>query len=66
VGPAADARRIDLDMGPRVIRAVYRVDGDTLTMALPQDDQAARPTTFETPTGDRVVVSVFKRVKPKD
>ena len=73
VGPAADARRVDLDMGPdpagpgsRVIRAVYKVDGDRLTMALPQDDQTARPADFRTPADDHVVVYVFRRLRPTD
>jgi uncharacterized protein (TIGR03067 family) len=57
------AIEITLDGGAQ--HGVYKVDGDTLTIAL-SDKGDPRPTGFTTPPHDGATVSVFRRVKPKE
>ena len=69
--PKTDPRVIDLKMfpdrpGEGLIQCLYQVEGDRLTLALPQDKRTVRPTDFETPKDNQQAVYVFKRVKPKD
>ena len=71
INPKADPRAIDLKLRPDVpdfpnIEGIFKVDGDTLTVALPQDGRTVRPTDFEVPKDSKIAVYVFKRIKPND
>jgi uncharacterized protein (TIGR03067 family) len=71
LGPKGEPRALDLLMIPDnpdtgVIRGICKVDGDRLTIALPQDKRTVRPTDFETPKDNQIAVYVFKRVRSKD
>lgn len=44
---------------------IYKIDGDTLTLNVGWE-KALRPTSFESPTGSKCTLYVFKRVKLKD
>ncbi len=49
-----------------VDEAIYKIDGDTLTICLHQGKEKQRPTTFETsPKTPDTILMVFKRVKKK-
>lgn len=45
--------------------AIYRVKGDTLTIAFFQGDGRQRPTSFERPRDSDTVVITFRRVRAK-
>ena len=45
------------------IQGIFKVEGDTLTIAEAQDGRTVRPTDFEIPKDSKVAVYVFKRVK---
>lgn len=63
-GPGAGPGAVDLQVeGEPTVRALYRLDGDTLTIAAGRRGGERRPTRLE--PGGGVVVLVFKRVKPK-
>ena len=47
--------------GGKMAVAIYKVDGDRLTIAMGRGD--VRPTTFEVPEGKEYHVRVFRRVK---
>ena len=65
----ADPPRVDILPAPGSGDApqygVYKVDGDTLTLAL-ANKEADRPAKFESPAGSQVILMVFKRAKKKD
>jgi uncharacterized protein (TIGR03067 family) len=46
--------------------AIYRFDGDTLTICLRADPAGTRPTTFAAPPGSDCALLTLKRVKKKD
>ena len=46
----------------KVLLGIYKLDGDTLTIAFAEPDKP-RPTTFESKPGSGVVVAIHKRVK---
>jgi len=46
----------------KVLLGIYKVDGDSLTIAFAEPDKP-RPTTFESKPGSGVVVAIHKRVK---
>jgi uncharacterized protein (TIGR03067 family) len=48
----------------RVNRAIYRLDGDTLTMCRHRQADQDRPAEFESKPGSGLVLTVWKRVKP--
>jgi len=45
------------------VLGIYKLDGDTLTLCVSDDDGAARPTRFESPDGTRVMLLTLKRAK---
>jgi uncharacterized protein (TIGR03067 family) len=69
IDTATDPKCIDLveiraDKTERTLEGVYKIDGDTLYLAfaIPKEGKI-RPTTFDKPTDQRVLVWTFKRVK---
>jgi uncharacterized protein (TIGR03067 family) len=69
--PAADPPTLDLNSpsaGPSepVVPAIYRVEGDRLTLCAPFPGANPRPTAFDAQPGSRRTLFEFKRVKPKD
>ena len=67
--PRADPRTIDVhaDGGPgrdKVVRGLYKLEGDRLTLCTADPDQP-RPTTFRADPGDHWTLMVFDREKPK-
>ena len=50
--------------GAIVREGIYKLDGDTLTIALYQGTEKKRPTSFDTPTEAGTVVFVLRRAKP--
>lgn len=66
--PAAQPKCLDLKSVEEgrdgtVDEAIYKIDGDTLTIALYQGKGKQRPTTFDTPKERDTILVVFKRVK---
>jgi hypothetical protein len=49
----------------QVDEAVYKVEGETLTICLYQGMGKRRPTSFETPKDSDTILVVFKRVRKK-
>ena len=68
VDPKKDPAEIDLmppaDKKEPPVHGIYKLDGDTLTLAFSRGNPAAgRPTKFESPEGSDVVVITLKRAK---
>jgi uncharacterized protein (TIGR03067 family) len=71
VDPATDPKCLDFKMlkGSSIFKnnstyeSIYKLDGDTLTMAVYWGRGKKRPTTLNKPTEARVIVMVLKRVK---
>lgn len=69
--PATDPKCLDLkalrDLGGiskgTVYEAVYKLDGDTLTIALNVNDSKSRPSKFESPKDSNVAVVTLKKEK---
>ena len=66
--PTRDPAELDLKLKPalqtgQVLKAIYRIEGDTLTICLTGGPD--RPSLFEAPVGSRIVKCVFKRAKTK-
>jgi uncharacterized protein (TIGR03067 family) len=69
IDATTDPKCIDLaepraDKTERILEGVFKIDGDTLQLAfaIPKDGKI-RPTSFDKPTDQRVLVWTFKRVK---
>jgi uncharacterized protein (TIGR03067 family) len=43
------------------LRGIYQVDGDTLTVCLPDDPAGERPKKFEAPAKSKALLLTFKR-----
>ena len=58
---------LDVSAGPtgKPLKAIFRVEGDTLTVAL-IDGDTDRPTAFESPAGSKVILMVLKRAPKKE
>ena len=63
--PKKDPPEADIQLGERTSRAIYRRDGDKLTLCMALGD-ADRPTGFDAPAGSNAALWTLKRVKPKD
>ena len=69
--PAVDPKILDIkslvDKGPitkgTVIEAIYKLDGDTLTLVGYAGEEKKRPANFDPPKDDGVGMWVLKRVK---
>ena len=69
--PAADPKCIDfkslVDMGPvskgMVFEGIYKLDGDTLVLALHLEGGSNRPAKFESEKDSKVIVVTFERQK---
>jgi uncharacterized protein (TIGR03067 family) len=61
----ADPPTLDIIDSTRTLRWLYRVDGDTLTICLPETDTGARPTAIEAAKGSKNLLLTLKRVTPK-
>jgi RNA polymerase sigma factor (sigma-70 family) len=64
LGPAKSPKEITTttDDGKTHL-GIYKLDGDTLTVCMPEEDGAARPTELVSKVGTRVVLVVLKREK---
>jgi uncharacterized protein (TIGR03067 family) len=58
-----DLRNLDPDRKDPVEEGVFKLDGDTLTICLYHGEGKNRPTGFDPPKDEGVVVVVLKRVK---
>ena len=65
-----DAAKMTIDMKPssgrykdKTLKGIYKIDGDTLTVAFSSDPDKPRPTTLESAAGSGVVVAVHARAK---
>jgi uncharacterized protein (TIGR03067 family) len=47
-------------------QGIYRITGDTLTLAMAPKDEEDRPTKFESPKDRSIILWEFKRVNPKE
>jgi uncharacterized protein (TIGR03067 family) len=66
--PSCNPKLIDLKnikMGREAIirEGIYKIDGDTLTIAVYQGEDKKRPTNFDTPTETGTILVVFKHAK---
>lgn len=69
--PSTDPKLIDfkalVDQGPlskgTVFEGIFKLDGDTLTLALSEEGGTNRPAKFEAPKGSKVIVVTFRREK---
>jgi uncharacterized protein (TIGR03067 family) len=66
--PKKDPAEIDLmsppESGRPVVRGIFKIDGDTLTLCSADGPGAAnRPNKFESPQGSRTMLMTFNRAK---
>jgi uncharacterized protein (TIGR03067 family) len=64
--PTKSPAHLDWTDGEDTIEAIYKVEGDMLTVCYSHDPSADRPSRFESPKGTRLILITFKRVKQKD
>lgn len=58
-----DLKSVEKGRNATVDEAIYKLDGDTLTICLYQGEGKKRPTAFDTPKESDTILAVFKRVK---
>jgi uncharacterized protein (TIGR03067 family) len=71
IDPSTNPKCLDIkaieDQGPikkgMVFEAIYKIDGDTLTIAIHIGEEKKRPANFDQPKEEQTMVMVFKRVK---
>jgi RNA polymerase sigma factor (sigma-70 family) len=61
--PAKKPKEITTTKEGKTHNGIYKLDGDTLTLCMPEGDGAERPTEFATKEGTKVVLVVLKREK---
>jgi RNA polymerase sigma factor (sigma-70 family) len=61
--PARKPREITTTNQGKTHRGIYKLDGDTLTICMPQEEGADRPTEFATRKDTKVVLVVLERQK---
>lgn len=63
VNPAGSPRELDVDTGDgkAVIRAIYRLDRDDLTICFSLSETQERPTDFATTAGSQTMTWVYRR-----
>jgi uncharacterized protein (TIGR03067 family) len=62
--PSKKPKAIDLSVGGKNIRGIYKLEGDTFTICANEPDKDGRPGEFKTGPGSGTVLMVLKRVKP--
>lgn len=67
---AIDAAKKTIDMKPsagrykdKTLKGIFKIEGDTLTIAFSSDPEKDRPTAFESKDGSGVVLAVHTRAK---
>lgn len=65
--PKAEPATMDftLEPGGGLLRGIYKVDGDTLTICCEDADRGRRPTRFAAPAGTKLMLLTFTRIAPK-
>lgn len=65
LNPACEPKELDLEAGDgkTVIRAIYDVDGDDLTITFSLSGNQERPTDFATKSGSQTMTWAYKRHK---
>jgi uncharacterized protein (TIGR03067 family) len=58
-----DFKSLEKSRGDAIDEAIYKLDGDTLTICLYQGQGKQRPTTFDIPKDKGTVLVVMKRLK---
>lgn len=58
-----DFKSVEQGRGGAVDEAIFKLDGDTFTIALYQGKGKQRPTTFDAPKDNDTILVVLKRVK---
>jgi uncharacterized protein (TIGR03067 family) len=63
--PVRKPKELDLDAGDgkTVIRAIYKLDGDDLTICFSLSEKQERPTDFDTKSGSQTMTWAYKRHK---
>jgi uncharacterized protein (TIGR03067 family) len=56
-----DLRRVDVPEGGKADEAIYKIDGDKLTIAIYIGGERLRPANFDEPTKDGIVVAEFTK-----
>ena len=60
LGSEKNRKTIDFTSGPSVIKGIYKLEGDRLTLCT-APPQTPRPSRFETSVNSRVILTVLKR-----
>ena len=61
--PEAKLKTIDMTLQTQSVKGVYALDGDTLTLCIPDGANKERPTEIKADNTARIAVVTFKRVK---
>ena len=65
--PEADPAAVDLTLEPGggLLRGIYKVEGDILTVCCEDDDRGTRPKRFAAPAGTKLLLLTFTRIASK-